>query len=251
VAVQQAIKAVQARYPEVKWDPASLEALDTPHLDDLFIARAAVAHDEAAIAILEREVLPSLRGALLRIRPDDAFVDEALQEIRQRLLVGPSPRLGVYSGKGPLKAWARAFATGTGLDLVRKQRPNDAELDEDAQAIEVNAAGAGADIALLKARHGKQFSAALKGAMAALTPHERTVLRMRFIDGLTREEIGAFFKVHRTTALRWLEKAQATLLTKTRETLAAQLSLSAEELDSLIQYLQSGVGQSLVAVLRE
>src|ERR1043165_5060813 len=58
----QAIRAAQARYPEVKWDPASLEGVDTPYLDDLFIARAAAAHDTAAIAILEREVLPSLRS---------------------------------------------------------------------------------------------------------------------------------------------------------------------------------------------
>ncbi len=261
-AVNRALRAAHARLPGIRWKSGELERwlhghvadvaeLERLHLEDLLVARAAVAGDREALVVLERDVLPSLRGVLLRIHASDAFVDDALQEVRGRLLVGPSPRLAAYSGKGPLKAWARALAAGTGLDLFRKVKPATVADDEDGAAIDLNAAGAGADVALLKARHAKQFSSALREAMAALTPHERTVLRLRFIDGLTREEIGAFFKVHRTTALRWLERAQATLLEKTRASLASQLSLGADELDSLIRYLQSGVGQSLMNVLKE
>lgn len=260
-AVIRAVEAARARRPKLKWDAtplvtwlleqvgdaAQLEAL---HVDDLLLARAAAAQDRAALEALEREVISSLRGVMLRVNPSDAFADDALQEVRQRLLVGPPPRLSAYTGKGALKSWARALAAGVGLDLVRKVKPHREEADEDAAAIELNAAGAGVDLELLKARHARQFSAALKGAMAALTPHERTVLRMRFIDGLTREEIGTFFKVHRTTALRWLEKAQATLLEHTRKSLQQQLSLSRAEVESLVRYLESGVGQSVLGALK-
>ena len=261
-AVARALAAARARRPALKWDPAPLEAwlgeqlrepaqLESVELDDLLLARAAAAHDPVAIAELERQVLPTVRGALLRVNASDAFVQDALQELRRKLLVGPPPRIQAYSGRGPLKAWLRAAATGTALNLLRTQSPKHTEeVDEDTAAIEANAA-VGADIALVKARHAPQFSKALREAMATLSPQERLVLRMRFIDGLSREEIGAFFKVHRTTALRWLEKAQGTLLTRTREALARELTLSVDELDSLIRYLHSGVGASLVNALKQ
>src|SRR5207302_4079475 len=101
----------------VRWEPRGLT--DAPCLEDLFLARAAVAKDAAALEWLEREVMPALRRTLPRVKASDVIVEDALQVVRAKLLVGPSAKLSVYSGKGPLMSWARALAHGTGLDLLR------------------------------------------------------------------------------------------------------------------------------------
>ncbi len=233
---------MRAAHPKVQWSGA---VDDVQHLEHLFLARACLAKDPAALQWFESEVLPAVRPTLLRVNASATFVDDALQAVRARLFVGPPPGLAKYSGKGPVQAWARAVAYGIGVDLVEAgRRPDSASEDE--AAIDLNAASEGADIRLLKARHQRDFSAALKQAMASLSDRDRTVLRMRFADGLAREEIGAFFNVHRTTAMRWLDAAQAALLERTRAALAERLKLPPAELDSLIRYLHSGVGPSLL-----
>jgi RNA polymerase sigma-70 factor (ECF subfamily) len=246
------LAALRAAHPTVRFDPGVLP--DCAHLDDLFLARACLAKDSGALKWLERDVMPLLRRTLLRVKASDAFVDDALQVVRERLLVGPPPRLSGYSGRGPLVAWARAFAFGTGYDLLRAEggrtQPLDTS-DEDDAAIELNASSEAADVRLIKARHQREFSAALKQAMTELTPQQRVALRMRFVDGLPREDIGAFFNVHRTTAMRWLEAAQDKLLERTRELLRERLNISPAELDSLIRYLQSGIGPSAIRPLED
>ena len=43
--------------------------------------------------------------------------------------------------------------------------------------------------------------------MQTLSAQERTVLRLHVLDGLGTDEIGALYKVHRTTVARWQAQA--------------------------------------------
>ena len=47
---------------------------------------------------------------MARIDSSSQFVDEVKQGLRERLLVGPPPRIAEYSGSGPLGGWLRVVS---------------------------------------------------------------------------------------------------------------------------------------------
>jgi RNA polymerase sigma-70 factor (ECF subfamily) len=106
------------------------------------------------------------------------------------------------------------------------------------------------EVSLYKRRYRKVFAEVFTQSLKTLSPQERNVLRMRFIDDLSAEAIASFYRVHRTTVMRWLEKSQATLLEMTRSGLRERLNLRNSELDSLLGLVQSGMHESLVAYLK-
>src|SRR5262249_42124403 len=78
-----------------------------PNAADLYLAVACGLHlpgaCEALEAVYVQPLRPVLRGMLNR---HDA-VEDALQELRTRLLVGPTPKISVYRGDGGLRNWVR------------------------------------------------------------------------------------------------------------------------------------------------
>ena len=69
--------------------------------------------EDLALAHFERLFLPAVDGYVGRLGLADAVVDDVRQELRIRLLVGEDPRIGQYSGRGPLAAWVRMAAIRT------------------------------------------------------------------------------------------------------------------------------------------
>src|SRR6516162_686902 len=61
------------------------------HGTDLYLACACARGDTAAIALLDRRLLPRIDKAVARIDPSPTLIDDVRQEVRCRLLVGPSP----------------------------------------------------------------------------------------------------------------------------------------------------------------
>src|SRR5262249_564583 len=128
------------------------------------------------------------------------------------------PRLGLYAGRGPLRAWVGVAAARTALMLRRsQQRTREVSADEDDWAgalatISTN----NPELELLKRQYAAAFGVALRDAVGGLEPRQRTVLRMSFVDGLSIDEIGAVYAVHRATAARWIQRACDTLFEKTR-----------------------------------
>ncbi|MFP2934704.1 hypothetical protein ACLESO_58270, partial [Pyxidicoccus sp. 3LG] len=74
----------------------------------LYLARACLAEERAALDALQREVLVPVSRAVRRVDASDAFVDEVLQLTRMKLLVGTarqarawaSTRAGARCGAG-------------------------------------------------------------------------------------------------------------------------------------------------------
>src|SRR5439155_10525537 len=170
---------------------------------------------------------------------------------------GATPKIAGYNGKGPLLAWLRTVAIGTALNLLRARRAGektDERADEEDALLGLDAMGSSrddVDLALIKSRYKKQFNESFRHAFSLLSPQERNVLRMRFLDGLTTEEIGAFYRVHRTTVMRWLEKAQSTLLVETKNGLGRALKLGVSDVDSLVGVLKTGLNESIVSILKK
>jgi RNA polymerase sigma-70 factor (ECF subfamily) len=102
---------------------------------------------------------------------------------------------------------------------------------------------------LLRQNSREQFRAAFGEAVASLTARERTLLRQHYVDRLGPGELGPLYGVHRTTALRWLEDASATLVRATRRLLSSRLRASPDDVDSLMRALGSQLDLSLRRVL--
>src|SRR4051812_47742715 len=80
---------------------------------DLYLAWACAEGDAAALAHFERAFLTQVDLYVRRLGLEAHVVDELRQGLRIHLLVaesGGEPRVGKYSGRGPLGAWVRIVA---------------------------------------------------------------------------------------------------------------------------------------------
>ena len=102
---------------------------------------------------------------------------------------------------------------------------------------------------ILRERCREELRAALVAAVAGLESRERTLLRLSLRDRLTVDQLGALFRVHRSTAARWLQALQAKLSAATRARLAERLKLEAAEVESLIRAIGSRLDISLAGPL--
>jgi RNA polymerase sigma-70 factor, ECF subfamily len=229
-----------------------LSALRATHTDDLFLACAALAGSTSAHQILgellEREVTQVVR----RQPPGLALAEEVNQILFSQLLLGQDergPKLREYSGRGPIGAWVRASALGVALNLRRQDRPAEPLSGEfDAEDLEI--AADDPEIAYMRALCRSEFSSAFVRALATLEPRERNLLRLRFLDTLTLEEVAAYFRVHRATVVRWLSEVTSRLFEETRRELGDRLSLDQPEVDSLLRAARSRIDFSLRGLFR-
>ncbi|MBI5512892.1 MAG: sigma-70 family RNA polymerase sigma factor [Deltaproteobacteria bacterium] len=218
---------------------------------DLYLSLACEAGDAAALAAFEREVMAPLRGLVARAEADPAVVDEVLQQVRVRVLVadgdGP-PRLAGYTGAGSLLSWLKVTALRLHADLHRAARRGGVPVGSD--VVDVAASGAlPPERLLLDARWGAVLREALSGALRALPPRERALLRLHYVEGLSLEQVGRTYGVHKSTVSRWLAAARDALLTAAREAVGARVDgADAREVQSLCEDLCSRLALSLSAL---
>jgi len=206
-----------------------------------FVAKC-VAGDGAALSTFERDYVSRLRPTIARIDGDDAFIDEALQQLRTRLLMGEK-RLQTFAGQAPLMSWLRAVAVRIALN-VRRAAPKYETSDDDALEL-VSATGPEPELLVLRQRHGPEFREAFRAALARLSVRERNVLRLQALDGLTMAQIGRLHSVNKSTVSRWLTQIHEALANNTREVLGTRLALDAAQLDSLMRAMRSNLELSL------
>lgn len=227
------------------------EALERLHLADVYLARACVDGLPAALAAFEARVLPEVDAAVARLKLPPASVDEVRQLIRQKMLLAHADtpgKLAAYPGTGPLAGWVRAAALWQALDLQR-QRSGPVHSDDTELSLAVSP-GDDPELAYLKTTYRAEFTASFTQALAALSPRQRNFLRLKYLDGLNIDQLGALYGVHRSTAARWTVSAQETLLHETRRLLAERLRLTGSQLDSMLRLISSQLDVSLGRLLR-
>lgn len=221
-------------------------ALGELWIADLYLACAVIAGNRAALLafdrVLSRDVAPALRS----IASHSAGIDEALQLVREKLLVpvDGALRLESYSGHGPLGGWLRVSALRVAISEKRRQRP-ELSADEDLEAMLDLAPNA--EIKVLAREASGDLRAALSQAIAAQPARIRAVLRMYYVSNHGVEDIGRVYNVHASTVSRWLAKARADILAHTRAFLVARLQTS--QIDSLLGHAAS-LEISLESLLR-
>jgi RNA polymerase sigma-70 factor, ECF subfamily len=223
-----------------------LEAL---HTTDLYLACACAGLDARALAAFEERYMAQVPAFLARAPRSGATVEDVRQIVRERLFVaaeGKRPKIVEYSGRGSLGSWLRVVTLRTASNLRRGDRPH-ATLDEAGPAAVMPAVDP--ELAIIRSRYGTAFDEALRTAFAGLTPRERTLLRMHFVDGVPLDRLGVAFGVHRATVARWIAAAREGLLDRVMAELGERLHLGAAELASLLAVMRSGLDMSLRTML--
>lgn len=251
------VGAARAQWPTVRLEPGRfvdhLKAKSTGPLEqvrgpELFLACACLAGDEAALAVFESQFISRVDKAVQGVDPNESFVDEVRQRVRERLLVGPTPKLEEYSGLGSLQAWTRTVALRLALN---HKRDSAKEVQDEGLLEALPFAGRDLELDYVRAQHRQDFAAAFKEALGSLEGRARNVLRLSYVDRLTIDQIGTMYGTHRATAARWLNSARDELMQQTRERLGARLKLTQSDLNSLLGALQSNLEISINRILKD
>lgn len=220
-------------------------ALRQMHTSDLYLACACARGDVQALAAFDDRCLRQLDRVLGKMGIDAEASADLKQDIRRRVLVGDGRPAEIldFSGRGDLRSWVRVMAVRQALrDRDHARREVSVEDDELLQRI---AASDNPALSHVKEIYRREFQRAFRGALRALPDRERTLLRQAYIDGLTVDELGSLYRVHRSTAARLLVRARLLLLETTRTRMMAQLDVQSQELDSIMQLIWSQVEISL------
>lgn len=245
---------VKERWPAHVSAIAGGEDPTTLALEDVALALAAALGEPNAVAEIERTIIEPLPRTLSRLRPTPELVDELRQELREKLLVGPAggaPKLLEYKGRGPLGAWARVIALRAAYDRGRASSSPESNKNKESESALDGLIDGGDDpeIAELRRRYSAELREAFRAAAKRLDAEERAVLRSQTIDGLSIDQIGALYQVHRATAARWVQQAKASLLDALREELAKRLGESHDACDSVVALVRSRIDLSLERAL--
>jgi len=174
-------------------------------------------------------------GVPHEICPDVAAV------VAQKLLVGPPARICAYSGRGPLGGWIRVLAVRVGLDLTRAQKLR-GSLEESI----LPEASPDPELLHARSRYRDQFQAAFAAAVLDLPIRERNLLRLHHLDGLSVDQIGRLYRIHRATAARHVARAREAVLESTR----LRLGVGTRELRSLVGLVRSHLVLDVGALLQ-
>jgi RNA polymerase sigma-70 factor (ECF subfamily) len=220
------------------------------HTDDLYLACACALGEKNAIFNFEQHCLAGLDSTLRRYRGRSDLVDEVKQRVRDRALVGDPgpPRIHGYSGRGDLRGWVRVMAVREAIDLMRRSC-REAPIDDDTP-LHAFATPGDADLEHTKRYYSEEFKQAFSAALRGLPARDQTLLRQHVTDGLSIDQLGALYHMHRATAARNLQRARDALLDATRAQLASRLAVGPRELDSILRLVRSRLEVTLRGLVR-
>ena len=182
---------------------------------------------------------------LSRLASAGSDADDLAQLVRARLLAPDAAghrRVADYAGLGSLRRWVRTAAVRLALNEGRRVHELATADDELAARLPDGRDG---ELSFLKARYRPAFAAALRESLDALDAADQNLLRQRYVDGLSLEELGALQGVHRATALRRLERARQVLLRTCADGCQERLKLESGELESLLRLVASRIDVTL------
>jgi RNA polymerase sigma-70 factor, ECF subfamily len=225
-----------------------IEAL-TERGDELYLVAGCVAREPEAYQAFERRYLATLNQHVGRIALSADQADELRQQLRVGLLLGAQPKIGTFRGQGPLGAWVQVCAVRLALKLGAA---HDRLASRDASVLEgLVAQDADQELLAAKAQYRDTFQSALEECFSALPSRQKTLLRMHFLDGMSIDEMGRVFHVHRATIARWLVAIRKEVLEQICRKISLNLRTSSSEFRSMVRMVHSDVRLSLHRILGE
>jgi RNA polymerase sigma-70 factor (ECF subfamily) len=220
---------------------------DTANVDGagLYLACACLAGDAAAARAFRDHFMPDIDIALARLGYAGARADDLRSAVLEKLFSADPPKIGSYRGTGPLGMWVRAVTANEAMSHGRTRARRDALLD----AAQTEIAPADVELSYLKEHYRDAFREAFGKAIASLDAPQRAMLRHRFVDALTLDQLAAACGVHRATAARHLAMIRQQLLDTTRAELQVRLRVDRSEFESIIRLIQSNFDVSVQKIL--
>ena len=216
------------------------------HATELYLCCACAAGDRDATRILETNVLTPIGRALFRKHKDRELLQETVQILRTKLLVGQDAKIGTYAGRGALTAWLGVAAARVEVDVRRSQKNHSSvepSLSEGAIIVDADQTSN-----LIEKRYLPSFAQALQAAIQDVSPHDRALLHS-CIQGSSIDKLGEVYSIHRATAARWLERARNRIFASLRQSLMREHAFSDEEFDSIARDMCQRLDVSLASML--
>jgi RNA polymerase sigma-70 factor (ECF subfamily) len=250
VALATIVDAGRSAWPEVPLPAEDFIAFlgrCLPDGADLASLRAGELHLVCAYALgipgasqaIEERYVPRVEAALARIGTPAVTAADVLQELRARLVEMRAPRAGRkgYAGRGDLAAWlcvAAVREAGKRRERQKRERPI-----QESEAMLLASPDPDPELALAFRTYKIELEEAFREALAELSQRERNVLRYHFVEGLSIDQLGAVYGVHRATAARWITRARDALCMRTRELFTQRVSLSQAGFQRMLCLLES------------
>jgi RNA polymerase sigma-70 factor (ECF subfamily) len=217
------------------------------HAGDMLLACTCSLGLPDALEILERTLRGDVARAVASIDSSSAFVEDTMQDVRERLLVAPGAgpsRIAEYAGRASLKTWLCAISTRVAISARRRQR---ARPSRSVPELDLSPADGGPELEYLRRRYKVRFEQAIDRAVARLESKQRLLLRLNVLEGMSVDKLASMYRVGRSTAARWLASARAALLEAVRTQLREDLRIGSTELESLAVEICSQLDLSLSA----
>lgn len=233
----------------MKSEPSLDAALADVRGADLYLAAACVFRIPDAERAVSKTYFERIPSYVARIDPSPAFADEVRQELSLKLFVaepGEAPRIARYTGRGSFEGFLRRAAANIAQDLKRARSNERLNTTKESS---LPAKDLDPEILLLKKRFAAEFERAFSATVAQLTPDERKVLKLHYLQGLSIDEVGAACDVSRATAARWLAKARTRIVQLTYTSFAQAAGPNSASPESMLAMVKSELGASLAKTL--
>jgi RNA polymerase sigma-70 factor, ECF subfamily len=207
------------------------------HTADLAFASALAEGKPEALDCFEATLMQDVSQMLRRRGITGTLLDDARQDLRAKLFAGAPPAIREYTGRGSLRSWVLVVAMRDAIKLAQRNH-REYPVDDDELASIVAPVGARV-LESFRSTCRDQFRRAFATGVAALSPRERTVLRLALLHRSSIDDLAAIYGVHRATAARWIQAAKLALRTATHAALAEQLGTDEREVDSLVRLVES------------
>lgn len=248
--------APQVTVPPTAWISGLAESAPKPFdrasplgsiiLQDHYLAFACAAGDPHGVTACDAILVREARFAADAARLHASLRDEAIQIVRTQLFAprpDRPPAIRDYAGRGALRSWLRVSVS---RELVRLSKAQNRHVELEDQLMVDPGFGDDPALEALKSKYRAELATAFRTALTDLPPRERTLLRYQVVDGLTVDEIGTIFRVHRATAARWIAKIRDDLVARTRALVGIALGVDTEEAASIVRLVQSQLDVSVI-----
>jgi RNA polymerase sigma-70 factor (ECF subfamily) len=221
-AFQKFVVAVVARYGAGLSEFESLQLVAALHVEELALARACTAGNDAAWGVFLSRFRSELQSMARQITRDDATGRELADSLYAELYGLPNregkrtSKLDYYMGRGSLKGWLRTVLAQQHVNRCRSQAKV-VSLEEQVEA----GVGFAAKPEPQTAINDGGVSALIAQSIAELDSEERFLLASYYLDQRTLADIGRQLRVHESTVSRKLEKLTGSLQKQIRKRMQA------------------------------
>jgi RNA polymerase sigma-70 factor (ECF subfamily) len=215
------------------------------YAEDLYLACACGRGDARALTEFESRFLSQVETFLDRGGAFPDFAAEVKQSLRERLLVakdGLVPRIGGYTGRGPLTSWLRTTTARIAVDLRKAMGGRESSIGDAFAAL---SSAPDPELAYLKTHYEQEFRSAFNRTLEGLSAREKNVLALHFLKGVGADAIAVLYRVTGRTIRRWIDATREKILHEALTLLEERLQLSRAELEGLMGLVGSQLDLSI------